>query len=297
MKKTLLIGATGKTGEAFTKYARNDEHYDLYLCSDDIEKLKGKANTYKVDATDKKQIKALLKKLKPEIIINCAAMNAVDLCESDKDTASKLNSILPEILAVHSKIFGSKLITFSTDYIFDGENGPYSEDDMPHPINYYGKSKLAGENAVRSNCENYAIIRTNVIYGPSSNGYGDFIRWLIDSMIEGEEINIVHGQFSNPTYVRDLARAIDVIVKNDLTGIYHVAGADYLSRYEIALKTAEVLGFNQNLIKAIEPSELKQDAARPERGGLIKNKAEVEFGIKFVGLKEGLEYIKLDLGM
>ena len=175
----------------------------------------------------------------------------------------------------------------STDYVFDGENGPYAETDTPAPINYYGKSKLAGENAIVTAGIDHAILRTNVVYGPPS-ARPDFVQWVIKALDAEKPITVVTDQFSNPTYVEDLAMAIIRVIERRKIGVYHVAGSDYLSRYEFARRIATFFRTNPDLIKPITTDELGQAAKRPLRAGLVTLKAETSLGLRFRGIESGL---------
>lgn len=296
MRKILLTGATSKTAEAIIKYYTTESNYDLYLVSSDANRIKfDPEKKFSVDHANRKDLKKVVYGIKPDVIVNCAAMTDVDQCEKDKSTAWNMNAELVENLAKMCRVMESRLITFSTDYIFDGHDGPYGETSVPNPVNYYGKTKLAGENLALSLLDNLTIIRTNVVYGSSSYGNGDFIRWIIENLENGKNIKIVKGQWCNPTYVLDLARSVSKAIFNNSSGIFNVAGTDYLNRYEAAVKIAKLMNLDNNLIEPISPGSLKQLANRPEKGGLKTYKAENEFGIKFTSLEEGLEMLKLDM--
>jgi len=292
MKKILILGANGKVGEALTTYLLRETNSNLVLLS--RVKLVNVLNSkvYLVKEYDKKELKEIIYNEKPDVIVNCAAMTNVDGCETDREQAMSLNAALPETLAKISKVLGSHLITYSTDYIFDGRVGPYLEDDVPSPINYYGKSKLAGENAVKSTISNFTILRTNVVYGISNYGKGDFIGWAINLLNSNSSLEIITGQYCNPTLADDIAHATWKVIERKMYGTYNIAGKDYLNRYEIAIKICDVFEFNSKLVKAIPPASLKQKALRPEKGGLIQSKFEAETGFKFCSLDDGLYVLK-----
>ncbi len=296
MLKILLTGGTSKTAEAIAKYYSTESNYDLFILSSDTGKMKfNSEKKFSIDYANKKDLKKIVYGIEPDVVVNCAALTNVDECETNKSAAWNLNAELVETIAKMCRVMESRLITFSTDYIFDGQDGPYSETSMPNPLSNYGKTKLAGENLALSLLDELTIIRTNVVYGASSYGKGDFIRWIIEKLENGESIKIIEGQWCNPTYVRDLARSVSRAIINKSNGIFNVAGTDYLNRYEIALKIADYMGFDEDLIEPISVGSLKQLARRPVRGGLLTGKAENEFGIIFTGLEEGLEKLKFDM--
>ncbi len=296
MLKVLLTGGASKTAEAIVKYYSTESNYDLFILSADADKIKfDSEKKFSIDYANKKDLKKIVYGIEPDVIVNCAALTNVDECETKKSTAWNLNAELVETIAKMCRVMESRLITFSTDYIFDGHKGPYSETSMPNPLSNYGKTKLAGENLAISLLDELTIIRTNVVYGSSSYGKNDFIRWIIEKLENGERLKIIEGQWCNPTYVRDLARSVSKAIINKSNGIFNVAGRDYLNRYEIAVKIANYLGFDEDLIEPISAGSLKQLARRPVRGGLLTGKAENEFGIVFTGLEEGLAKLKVDM--
>lgn len=296
--KIFITGATGKVGEAITKFLSKETDWDLVLQTTSGETIRifnNKTKVAKFNLSDKKLLREIILQEKPDVIINTSAMTNVDLCETEKKAASDINTKVVETLVKVANKLNAKLITFSTDYIYNGEKGPYSEYDIPDPLSYYGKTKLAAENFVIGNIVNYAIIRTNVVYGYSSYGKSDFIRWVLESLLAKKEIKIINGQYCNPTFADDIAYGVFKIIEKNLRGIYNIAGKDYLNRYEIACKIAETLNLNKNLITEVDYKTLQQAAKRPHKGGLITLKAESEFGFTFSTLSAGLLSLKLQM--
>lgn len=296
--KILITGATGKLGEAVTNTLKREIlDCELILLTQDVKSIAPKKKQKVVQAfyDDVKWVKNIVLEEKPNVIINCAAMTNVDACEDNHKLAMDLNAILPETLARAAKIIDAHLIHFSTDYIFDGKNGPYDEDAKPNPVSFYGKSKLAGENAIKVELsEKYTILRTNVVYGSSSYGKGDFISWLINNLEQERLLTIIDGQWCNPTFSEDIAWAVLKVVENKRYGIYNIAGKGYYNRFDIANIVAKVYELNSKLIKKIPEKDLVQKAKRPSKGGLINLKAESDLGIDFVDLKNGLIALKFN---
>jgi len=293
-KKIIITGATGKVGESFTRFLINETDWGIILLSENADKIipNTRYKTYQVKLKDKKQLKDICKDEKPDVIVNCAAMTNVDGCEDNREECWELNVKLVENLTNISKSIDCHLITLSTDYIFDGKEGPYDENHIPNPLSYYGKSKLAGENFLRSHYNKYTIIRTNVVYGFSSYNKSNFIDWVVDKLHKGEELSLIDGQYCNPTLSDDIAHTIFRCIEKTSYGIYNAAGKDWMNRFELALIIAETYGYNKSLIKEIPSATFKQKAIRPEKGGLITLKAETNLGIKFSGLENGLYTIK-----
>jgi dTDP-4-dehydrorhamnose reductase len=189
-----------------------------------------------------------------------------------------------------------KLIHLSTDYIFDGENGPYSEDDPPNPVNFYGKTKLESEDVIKQSGIDSLIVRTNVLYGFGKRVKRNFLFWLLEKLSTGDKLEIVTDQFNNPTLADNLSECILEMIERDLTGVFHMGGAEYLSRYDFAVKVAEKFGFENASISPIKTETLKQKAKRPLRGGLRVEKAQSLLKTKLLNVEEGLERAKQSWG-
>lgn len=229
---------------------------------------------------------------KPDVIINAAAFTHVDTCETQREVCWRANVKGVEYLARVARRIMALLIQISTDYIFDGQNGPYTEDHPPAPIGYYGKAKLAAENAVRMTGIPYAIIRTNVVYGTGVNVKNNFFLWVYNSLKAGKKIRVVTDQFNNPTLADDLAAGIRQLMEQSKYGIYHLAGPEYISRYEFAEKIAAVFDFPTTQIQPITSADLPQTAPRPRRGGLRIDKAIHELGYQPRATSAALQLLK-----
>ena len=190
-KRILVVGSNGMLGQRVVELFKNNSDVELYLSSAEDESYFDDLPYTKLDITVKKQIKDLILKFYPDFIINLAAYTNVDNCESEKELSWNINVNGVEYLAKYSVLSNSHLVHISSDYIFDGVSGPYSETDLPNPISYYGRSKLAGENVIkRFNIPN-TIIRTNVLFGAAKYGRPDFVKWVVNSLKNQNEIKIV----------------------------------------------------------------------------------------------------------
>jgi dTDP-4-dehydrorhamnose reductase len=159
---------------------------------------------------------------------------------------------------------------------------------LPHPLGYYAKTKLAGENVCVGGNIDYTVIRTNVLYGATQDLKPDFVLWVLKKLAEKKPFGIVNDQFSNPTLIDDLGYLVEKILHVRAKGIFHAGGADWCSRYDFARMIAKVFKFDPDLIQPISTAELHQAAPRPMRGGVISFKAETQFGIRFSGIESGL---------
>ncbi|MBI5726572.1 MAG: sugar nucleotide-binding protein, partial [Ignavibacteriales bacterium] len=165
----------------------------------------------------------------------------------------------------------------------------------PQPINYYGRTKLAAENALRISGAIYTILRTNVLYGIIPNGRLDFVRWVVETVRAGKPIKIVTDQLNNPTFIDDLVSGINLVIENNKTGILHIGGMDVISRFEFTMKIADVFNLDKSLISPILTYELKQPANRPLKSGLLILKAQSELGYSPTDLTQSLLEMKEEL--
>jgi dTDP-4-dehydrorhamnose reductase len=287
-----IVGAGSTTAASLIPILLQETDVPLHLVSSRPLSYDGSRITQStIDVRDKNVLKETIMKSQPEVIVNLAAMTNVDKCETDKQTCWDVNVTLVENLARLARIVDARMVHVSTDYVFDGQKGPYAESAVPHPVSYYGKSKLAGENACIVGSMQAAVVRTNVVYGPYVER-PDFVRWVLDALDSRTPIRVVNDQYSNPTYVDDISESILRIIQKKRTGIYHVGGADYCSRYEFALRIAEFFRADASNITPVTTAELKQPARRPLRGGLISLKAETDLGMKMRGIESGLSTIR-----
>ncbi len=288
----LVIGANSKTAEALSRIFQSFGRTNIVFLTSTATTIKSGNQEYGetivADFTCRKDIKDICLQIQPSVIVNTAAFTNVDACETERQKAWTVNVIGVENLVHVCRLIEAHLIQFSTDYVFDGNDGPYIETAMPHPIGYYGKTKLASENVCVGSQIDYTIIRTNVLYGATRTLKADFVMWVLKKLGEEKPFSVVYDQFSNPTLIDDLAYLVEKIIQTRQTGIFHSGGQDWLNRYDFARKVAEVFKLNSDLISPMLTAELQQPAHRPLKGGLISLKAETTFGIKFSGVERGL---------
>jgi dTDP-4-dehydrorhamnose reductase len=292
-KKIMIVGASSKAAEGITRVLASETDYSLvYLTTKNIGDFANDTNQrrkiFQVDFTNRTAVKEICLQEKPNVIINTAAYTNVDGCETHKQDCWRVNVQGVENLVYASRVTDAHLIHFSTDYLFDGENGPYPEDAKPNPIGYYGKSKLASENVCQSSTTPSTVIRTNVLYGATVDRKPNFVTWVLDKLLSTEPFMVVDDQFSNPTIIDDLGWAVLRIIEKQATGIYNVAGADWCSRYDFAQKIAEVFKLNPANMKKVATADLGQKAPRPMKGGLVTLKAQTDLGIRLAGIEDGL---------
>lgn len=292
MEKLIITGVNGLLGQKLLEQA-----YHKYLVLGiDLQDLpfnkKIKFEYRKLDLTKRVPVRDVILNYAPHYIVNTAAMTDVDGCETLKEQCWKINVEAVENLIQSVRKTRAKIVQLSSDYVFDGKNGPYSETNAPKPLGYYGKSKLASENLLIASGLDHAIVRTMVLYGYGIEIRPNFVTWLIEKLKNGESVNIVTDQLGNPTLADDLARAILRIIEHNRWDLYHISGSELIDRYNFALKIAEVFKLNKSLITPITTPELNQPALRPLNSGFILDKARAEMDIEMSNIEEGLKALK-----
>jgi len=287
--KLLVTGASGLLGHKLVQLALEKGHEVHSIYKEHPINL---GTAIKLDLTDQSGVFNVISRLKPEVIIHTAAYTDVDGCEINKDLAWKVNAKATKDIATASTNIGAHLTHISTDYIFDGEKGLYSEEDSPNPISHYGYTKLKGEEFVREHSEEWCIARASVIYGWGLKHKLNFATWLINNLNQGKEVKVLTDQYVSPTLNTNLAEMLLEIAERKITGTLHTAGATRVSRHEFALKLVQVFNLNTNLIKPIEMNEIPWKAKRPRDSSLNVSKASILLNAKPLKLNQALEMIK-----
>lgn len=256
MQKVLITGASGQLGRAMNQVLRDGKNYKLYRTSHTENVDEG---IQSLDITDEAAVNMIVERIKPDIIINCAAFTAVDLCESEEDKAFQINALGPKYLSVATEKIGAKLVHVSSDYVYDGEaSKPYVEGDSTNPISVYGKTKLAGDTYVQELCRKSFILRVSWVYGEGKN----FVRTMLRLADSGKQLRVVADQYGTPTSALEIARVIAYLMKTESYGIYHATCEGSTSWYDFAVEI-----FNQAEktveIEAIPTSQYPTPAKRP----------------------------------
>jgi len=287
MKKLFVTGSSGLLGNKIVELARED--YEV-IPSHNTNPLH--SNSIKLDITDRKQVLNLFTKLKPDLTIHTASETNVDKCETQKEQAWKTNVEGTHNIAEVCKTVGTKLVYFSTDYVFDGEKGNYTEKDKPNPINHYGITKLEGENQVTRHCQNHLILRTSVLYGWHPRKQ-NFATWVLNMLRQNKETTVVEDHYNTPTLADNLAEITLKALHEDLQGLYHASGSERINRYEFALQIAKIFHLDQSLIKPIKMNQLTAwIAKRPKDSSLNTQKIQKQLKTKPLNITEGLARMK-----
>lgn len=288
--KIMILGANGFTGRRILK--RLSSKHQVLACSlhPDILPEEGYEfhilDMQSVDATD-----ALLNNFRPDVIINASAMSVVDYCEQHPEEAYALNVTAVKHLAEYSQSNSCRLIHLSTDFVFDGTaTEAYTETDTTNPINYYGKTKQWSEEVIEQACTNYAIARIEVVYGKPFNGqHGNIVHLVKTRLQNGQSIRVVSDQFRSPTWVEDIARAIESLLSDKYQGIYHICGGETMSVADIAYRVAKHFGLDTSLIQPVTTDEMNEATPRPLFSPMNTEKALKEFGYQPSRLEEGFK--------
>ena len=262
MGKTILItGCSGQLG--YRLYHDLSNHFnviDTYKVHEDINK--------KLNLEKKEDFEHIFSIHNPDIVINCGALTDVDYCERNKAHCHSVNvEGLSRIISFSN--INTKIIHISTDYIFDGKDGPYDEEHLTYPINYYGKCKLESENILIGSNKPYIIFRAGMLFDNRSD---NFFTWILRSLREGKEIRVVSDMISNPTWIPSFSNIIMKSIYLDLSGLFHYGTDSPISRFEFARIVADRFGYNKDLILPIGLEEIDFTAKRPRNTGLISSK-------------------------
>ena len=279
--KVLITGSNGLLGQKLLQKLRQEPSVKVLATSKGENRVSEKNGyTYfDLDITDENQVEELILSTRPDVVINTAAITNVDLCEDQKAVCDALNVDAVGYLANACKKVEAHLIHISTDFIFDGEAGPYNEEDEPNPLSYYGLSKLRSEQILQAHLVKWTILRTIILFGVGENlSKGNIVLWAKGELEKGNPLNIIDDQFRAPTLAEDLADACILAIKKKAYGIFNASGKDIMSIYEIVERMAKHYGCSTDNLNKISTSTLNQKAERPPRTGFILDKAINELG-------------------
>ncbi len=282
----LVVGASGFVGGALLRaYGRRAIGTYWHSATPGLERL---------DMCDAAAVDALVDRLQPRIIIHPAAQPNVDRCESEIDESYRVNVTGTVNVARAARRTGARYLYFSTDYVFNGKVGPAPVDAPTDPLSVYGRHKLEAEVFIRENLDNYVIARTCGVFGFHPQGK-NFIMALLDKGRRGEPMRVPSDQWGTPTYVDNLAQAVQELAELDFVGIAHPVGPDFLVRIEFARLAAEILGLDPSFLQATPTSQLGQAAARPVYGGVDNRSTQALLRTRLMSAREGLLAFKKDM--
>jgi dTDP-4-dehydrorhamnose reductase len=295
MEQTVLItGSNGLLGQKLVHLLSQFPEVKLIATAKGPNRLTDELKyTYvSLDITNEQDVLDVFKTYQPNALIHTAAMTNVDTCETDPEGCELLNVTAVSYLIQACKSNNTFFCHVSTDFIFDGESGPYDEKATPNPISIYGESKWKAEQLLQTSTIKWAIARTILVFGIVEDmSRTNIILWVKKSLEEGKTIHVVTDQFRTPTLAEDLAMGCWLITKKHVQGIFNISGSDFLTPYEMAIKTAEFYHLPKELIKKADSTTFSQPAKRPARTGFILDKARKELGFSPKSFNEGIAFM------
>lgn len=291
--KVLITGANGLLGQHLTKVLL-DRNYQVVATSRGESRLpfqpSGNYTYHEMDIANALETFSVMTLEKPDVVVHAAAITNVDDCELRPQQCDRINVQGTSQILTDAETFSSHFIYISTDFVFDGEKGNYTEEEDTKPISLYGFSKLQAESMVQTSSIPFAIVRTCLVYGNLLKGTrSNIVSWVKESLEQGKTIQVVSDQVRTPTYVEDLAKGIALIIEKKATGIYHISGKDWLTPYDIAIKTAQKFQLDATKIIKVDASTFKQPGRRPLKTGFVIEKARKELGFEPISFDKGLE--------
>lgn len=299
MMKVLITGSNGLLGQYLVQRLSALPEYEVIATGRGANRLR-RQDGYKyesVNLADEAAVKGLIERSQPDVIIHAGAMTQADDCERNKDACWMVNVTATRYLLQGAEKTGAFFLFLSTDFVFDGLDGPYKEDDPVNPVNYYGASKAAAERIVKQSKAAWAIARTVLVYGVADDPRrSNIITWVKSNLEQKKKLKVVNDQWRTPTLVQDLAEGCKLIIDKRAEGIFHLSGKDMLTPYDMAVQVAGYLDLETKLLEKVDGSSFKQPAKRPAKTGFVIEKAETELGYSPHSFEDGLKIVVEQLG-
>ncbi len=284
--KVLIIDALSMLGENIVDFLQRETDWELYLLGSKCSPVNsGKEDLMYIEDKNKKDLKRLILDENPDVIINCIIAGKEFAENENREFTWEMNVNYNALFLSAAKISGAHYITFSSEMLFDGTKGPYSENDSINSISYFSKSLLAKENACIASQTNFTIFRLTELYGTSAYDNLDFVAKYLLLLSTGINLEIDSNTYSNPIYAQDVANCIAVAIERKKTGLYHLGGASYLNNYELFKSIAKIFNFDVSQIIEIKDKNIK-------KLGLTYLKAETDLRVKISSFENGLVALK-----
>ncbi|RYG05170.1 MAG: SDR family oxidoreductase [Chitinophagaceae bacterium] len=298
MKTILVTGSNGLLGQKITEKILKEGGVNLIATAKGGNRFPQKVGYIysEMDISSREEVYAVVEKYRPDAIVHTAAVTNVDIAESNRELAFELNVEAVQTLIDVCEKNDIQFVHLSTDFIFDGKEGPYSEDAVPNPLSYYGETKLLAEQVIQKSTCKWAILRTILVYGIVSDmSRSNIVLWAKGALEKGIPLNVVNDQWRAPTLAEDLADACLLAVEHRAQGVYHISGKDSMSISELVRKVADFWELDKSLINEISSASLNQAAQRPIRTGFILDKAMTELSYHPHSFEEGLKILNEQL--
>jgi len=294
MKTILVTGSNGLLGQKLTDLLKGNAKYKLIATARGEDRYPDKTgySYVSLDITNPEEVEKVLSTYKPDAVIHTAAMTNVDQCETDRTGCDELNVKAVQYIVDACDKHHIYLAHLSTDFIFNGEKGPLTEEDQPDPISYYGESKLKAEQIVQAMKGKWSILRTVLVFGIVSDmSRSNIVLWVKNNLEQKKTIKVVNDQWRTPTLAEDLAMGCFLAVDKEAQGIYNISGGDLLTPYDIAQHTAKFFNLDASLIEKADSSTFKQPARRPLKTGFIIDKAKRDLGYQPHTFEQGIQVL------
>lgn len=283
--RVLIIGASGFIGRYLSHRLVNAAGHSVFSTYNSRPPVDDGASWHRVEITDPAALDALFSLAQPEVVVHLAAMADVGTAERNPHVATDVNATATETVARLCERYAARLVFMSTEYVFDGRNGPYRETDTPAPTTQYGRTKFASERAVADLVSNWSILRTSIVYGWPAPGRRNFVPMLVERLRNGEPYHGSTNVFRSPVYVEHLVDGIERLVETKDTGVHHIAGSDWVTMYEFAATVAKRFGLDTSLvIPGTDPMD--------DRLGLDCARTMSALGLPHPGLDDGLAVMR-----
>lgn len=299
MRRHIIVsGSNGLLGQKLINLLVDRPYLRLFATSRGVNRHPVRDGyTYRsLDLEDTVGWRDLFEEVRPTELIHTAAMTQVDRCETEPDLCDAVNIAAVDHLVNLCRDFGTRLIYISTDFVFDGENGPYKEDDPTEPVNHYGHSKLQAEDLILRSGIDACILRTVLLYGVTpAMSRSNIVLWTLKNLQAKKPIRVVEDQFRCPTLAEDLAAATVSAVMRDVSGLYHICGPEMYAVVDIAREVARHWKLDESLITPVKSATLNEVGKRPPKTGFVILKAQTELAFRPRSLQRGLEIVARQL--
>ena len=279
--RVLIIGASGFIGRYVSRRLVNGAGHKVFSSYNSRPPTDDGASWHRLEITEAAGLNALFALARPDAVVHLAAMADVGTAERNPEVATAVNATATEAIASLCERDGARLVFMSTEYVFDGRNGPYRENDAPAPTTQYGRTKFEAEQAVASLASNWSILRTSIVYGWPAPGRRNFVPMLVERLRNGEPYHAPTNVYRSPVYVEHLVDGVVRLVEMEDTGVHHVAGSDWVTMHEFAVAVAQEFGLDASLVVPVTD---RMD----DRLGLDCERTMADLGLPHPGLDEGL---------
>ncbi|GAA0880728.1 dTDP-4-dehydrorhamnose reductase [Algoriphagus jejuensis] len=286
----MITGANGLLGQKLVEQLVESGEFVVIATGKGPNRLSTEGFLYQsLDITNREEVDQVIGEIAPDTIIHGAAMTNVDQCELNQEACVEVNVKATEYLVRAAEKVKAHFVFVSTDFIFSGNDGPYDEEATPDPVNFYGETKLTGEELVKNAQTTWAIARTVLVFGIANDlSKTNIILWVKSSLEAGKVINVVDDQVRTPTLAEDLALGCILIAKQKAEGIFNISGSDLLSAYDMAMQTADYFGLDKTLINKTDSTRFTQPAKRPLKTGFSIEKARKQLGYEPKTFRAGI---------